>query len=208
MINTKKEALLIVGGLSKPSKMPGFSLGLPAWECKTGSKLRKVAGSVCESCYAMKGCYTMYPEVKKAQYRRLEALTSEFWVDAMVKLITGQEVFRWHDAGDIQNMAHFKRIVKVAELTPDVKHWIPTKEKAIIKRFLDSGKTFPNNLIVRVSGAMVNGKPLKSFPYTSTVSSTDDHHGHLCPAPTQGGECRSCRACWSKDVANVSYHQH
>ena len=43
-----KEALKIIGGsLSKPSKMPGWSIGLPAKECKTGGKLQKVPGSVC-----------------------------------------------------------------------------------------------------------------------------------------------------------------
>ena len=51
------EALKIVGGLSKPSKMPGWSIGLTAKECKTGSKLRKVKDSVCYNCYALKGCY-------------------------------------------------------------------------------------------------------------------------------------------------------
>ena len=51
------EALKIVGGLSKPSKMPGWAYGLPAKECKTGSKLVKVPGSVCHGCYALKGCY-------------------------------------------------------------------------------------------------------------------------------------------------------
>ena len=50
------EALKIIGGsLSKPSKMPGWSIGLPAKECKTGSKLRAVPGSVCYDCYALKG---------------------------------------------------------------------------------------------------------------------------------------------------------
>jgi hypothetical protein len=38
------EALKLVGGLSKPSKMPGWAYGLPAKECKTGSKLVKVKG--------------------------------------------------------------------------------------------------------------------------------------------------------------------
>ena len=38
-----EEAFKIIGGsLSKPSKMPGWSIGLPAKECKTGSKLRKI----------------------------------------------------------------------------------------------------------------------------------------------------------------------
>ena len=50
------EALKIIGGsLSKPSKMPGWSIGLPAKECKTGGKLRNVEGSVCYDCYALKG---------------------------------------------------------------------------------------------------------------------------------------------------------
>ena len=44
------EALKIVGGLSKPSKMPGWAYGLPAAECKTGSKLAQVPGSVCSGC--------------------------------------------------------------------------------------------------------------------------------------------------------------
>ena len=42
-----KRALKIIGGLSKPSKMPGWAYGLPAKECKTGSKLVKVKNSVC-----------------------------------------------------------------------------------------------------------------------------------------------------------------
>ena len=46
-----KEAWTLVGGLSKPSKMPGWSIGLPAKECKTGGKLQAVKGSVCYDCY-------------------------------------------------------------------------------------------------------------------------------------------------------------
>ena len=38
-----EEALKIIGGsLSKPSKMPGWSIGLPAKECKTGGKLQRI----------------------------------------------------------------------------------------------------------------------------------------------------------------------
>ena len=49
-----KEAKQITGSLTRTSKMPGLSYSLPAWECKTGSKLRKIKGSVCASCYALK----------------------------------------------------------------------------------------------------------------------------------------------------------
>ena len=51
-----KEAIKITEGFTRTSKMPGLSYSLPAWECKTGSKLRKIKGSVCASCYALKGC--------------------------------------------------------------------------------------------------------------------------------------------------------
>ena len=51
------EALKLVGGLAKPSKMPGWAYGIPAAECKTGEKLKKIKGSTCEGCYAEKGCY-------------------------------------------------------------------------------------------------------------------------------------------------------
>ena len=67
-----KDALKIIGGsLSKPSKMPGWSIGLPAKECKTGGKLQKVPGSVCFDCYALKGCY-VFKVVQDAQYRSCE----------------------------------------------------------------------------------------------------------------------------------------
>jgi hypothetical protein len=35
-----KEAKKIIISLSKPDKMPGYAYGMPAWECKTGGKLR------------------------------------------------------------------------------------------------------------------------------------------------------------------------
>jgi hypothetical protein len=49
----KKELEKIVGGLSKPSKMPGPAYNLPAYKCITGQKLAKVPGSVCHGCYAL-----------------------------------------------------------------------------------------------------------------------------------------------------------
>jgi hypothetical protein len=39
-MNTQ-EALKLVGGLSKPSKMPGWAYGIPAAECKTGRNIKK-----------------------------------------------------------------------------------------------------------------------------------------------------------------------
>ena len=73
-------------GLGRPSKMPGFSTSLSAFDCKVGSKLAKVEGSVCSKCYAFNGNYR-YPGVKNAHQLRLQALQHPQWVEAMTLLI-------------------------------------------------------------------------------------------------------------------------
>ncbi len=206
------EALKIVGGLSKPSKMPGWAYGLPAAECKTGAKLAQVPGSVCSGCYALKGCY-VFPVVQAAQYRRLEAIRSPLWVGAMALLINSKKSkeFRWHDSGDVQDEEHLLKIFAVAGLTPKVKHWMPTRE-AWVKSFLP---LCPKNLVIRFSVPMVDQsrhKAPKEWRNTSTVSSdlnkTFTSEGHFCPAPTQNNECGSCRACWDGKIKNVVYGKH
>ena len=106
------EALKIVGGLSKPSKMPGPAYNLPAYKCITGQKLAKVPGSVCFGCYALKGRYR-FNNVKSAMERRLEALQHPGWVGAMIQLIKPHKEFRWHDSGDIQSLEHLQNIFRI-----------------------------------------------------------------------------------------------
>ena len=69
---------LITGGLSKPSKMPGYSYNLPAIHCKTGSKLAQIPGTTCHGCYALKGRYR-FPNVMDAMMRRLGSITRPDW---------------------------------------------------------------------------------------------------------------------------------
>ena len=88
-MNTK-EAWALVGGLSKPSKMPGWSIGIPAAECKTGKKLQLIPDSVCYNCYALKGCY-VFKVVQEAQYKRLKAIKHPDWVQAMALLINSKK---------------------------------------------------------------------------------------------------------------------
>ena len=195
------QALKIVGGLSRPSKMPGWAYGLPAKECKTGSKLREVKDSVCDGCYALKGCY-VFEVVQAAQYRRLKSIKNPGWVSAMVHLINSKKSkwFRWHDSGDVQDEDHLMKIFAVCRLTPDTKHWMPTRE-AWVKHFLPQ---CPPNLVIRFSAPMVDQAAPDTWPATSTVVTT----GSTCPAPKQGNECRDCRACWDPEVKNVAYGQH
>ncbi len=200
------EARENVGGLSDPSKIPSKSYGLPAQACKVGGQLRNVKGSTCENCYAYdRGMYVM-PVVKKAQARRLEKITREDWAPSMARAINKDKYFRWHDSGDIQNLEHFAKIVEVARATPNCLHWLPTREAQIIASY---DGDLPDNLIVRVSAAMVDGPRPKRFRNTSTVHArTIPTNSHICPAPKQDNKCQDCRACWDKDVANISYHQH
>lgn len=196
--------------LSKTSKMPGYSISTPATDCITGSKLAKVDGSVCSDCYALTGAYR-YPNVKEAMSKRQEFMQSPKWVELMVAAIsrTRSPYFRWFDSGDVQSVEHARQILAVAAATPEKFHWIPTKEKKIWREALD-GHPVPGNVVIRLSAAMVDGAPPKSFTHTSTVHKNEEATpgSHICPASTQGGKCRDCRACWSPQVLNISYPWH
>ena len=199
-----RDAVKITGSMTRTSKMPGLSYSLPAWECQVGSKLRKVKGSVCSGCYALKGNYTRYPAIKAAQYYRLQSLRDPQWIPAMVAQIKRQKFFRWHDAGDLQGVWHLKNIMEVCKLTPSVKHWLPTREVKYTS--LMDPDIVPTNLKIIISDHMIDqATPVKSWPFTSGVTTK---HDATCPAPSQGGKCKSCRACWDKDVSRVVYGKH
>jgi len=197
----KKEARVITGGLSAPSKMPGPAYNLPASMCLTGQKLVKVPGSVCAGCYALKGRYR-FNNVQTALERRATSIMHPDWIEAMVALISGHEYFRWHDSGDIQSVEHLKRIFEVCKRTPDTKHWMPTREARFL-RLMDPD-IIPSNLIIRMSSHMIDQGPVTFWPWTSTVST----QAKTCPAADQGNKCQSCRACWDRKVANVTYPKH
>jgi hypothetical protein len=195
-----KEAAAITGSMTRTSKMPGLSYSLPAWECKTGSKLRKIKNSVCSACYALKGNYTRYKAIKAAQYVRLASLNNELWTAAIVTQIKRQKYFRWHDAGDVQDVQHLNKIYEVCRLTPGTKHWMPTRE-AWIKDHLE-GK--PDNLVIRFSAPMIDQAAPASWPNSSEVVT----EGATCPAPQQGNSCGDCRNCWNPEIKTIKYGKH
>ena len=145
-----------------------------------------------------------FPVVQAAQYRRLESIAKPEWVDAMALLINSKkpDVFRWHDSGDVQDVAHLMKIFEVCELSPEKRHWLPTRE-AWTNKYLDQA---PGNLIIRFSMPMVDQEPAGSWLNTSTVVTTAG--GRTCPAPDQGNVCGDCRACWDPSVKNVAYGKH
>lgn len=209
---TWKQLEVITGGLSAPSKMPCHSFSISAKRCKVGSKLRKVVGSTCNKCYALKGRY-VFPNVERAMERRLAAMyaSPNEWAAAIVASIwkKGEKNFRWHDSGDLQGMNHLMTIVVIAEEMPHVQFWLPTREYGIVREYLRKFKCFPSNLTVRVSAPMI-GAVASEWTHSSSV---DAVHTPLtawvdCPASKQGNKCMDCRACWDQDVEVVNYKKH
>lgn len=214
----------LVGGMSFPSKMPCASTSTPATSCITGSKLHKVEGSVCADCYARKAFYVM-SNVQAAMQRREALIGSPSWIQNMAAAIfayedeatgcngeTSKGFFRWHDSGDIQSVEHLEAIAEVCRLTPTIQHWLPTKEFRMVRTWARHN-AIPSNLCIRVSAAMVDGKPpvifdLEGTPLpTATVSTRGDDD---CPAYAAEGtpNCGPCRRCWKRDNANTVYPFH
>jgi len=218
---TLKAAKAEAGEIStRNTKMPGSSFAISAKRCNVGGKLAQIEGSVCSRCYALK-LQNMRPSVNmgwEANYLKATRMISENpekWSDAMAFQIvkasekTGEPFHRWFDSGDLQSLDMLKAIVRVAEKTPTIRHWLPTREAKIIKEYRKAYGNFPENLVVRVSATMIGDKPLANHENTSTVHrKAETPAGHVCPARNQGNACGPCRACWDKNVSNVSYPLH
>jgi hypothetical protein len=219
-----KEAKAITGGIGFTSKT-GFAFGLPArTACKVGCKLADKEGSTCFGCYARGGNYS-YPSTKQAHSNRWSSVQKlhdesfrKLWVEAMVTLINNKAekaekdelYFRWHDSGDINDINHLKAIVAVAKKTPEVKHWIPTKEVGTVKAFLKNNK-IPSNLCIRLSVYFVDDT--KGFDINlpkARVYKNSKPQGKVCQAVLEHKGCKEvgCRACWNKRVRTVNYKHH
>jgi hypothetical protein len=209
----KAEANAVCGTLTQTSKMPCKSYSLPTEACQTGYKMAQIKGSICSSCYADKGFYSMYAKtIKPAQFARLDSLTNPHWVDGMVALIGNDAFFRWHDSGDLQGVEHLEKIARVAQLTPQTRHWLPTREFAMVKQYIAKHGALPDNLIVRLS-AMYPDQPVKvplSLQGVANVAVSNVHTGKpmgtACNAPNQNGACNDCRLCWTGETVSYALH--
>jgi len=230
MFTSQAKAKDFAGGISSRNrKMPGSSYALPPSLCKVGGKLADVEGSVCYKCYAAKS-EAMYPSVKQGwgdNYLKATSLIAnkpEQWAQAMAFQIrkqaekSGENYHRWFDGGDLQSVAMMFAIVRTCELTPHIEHWMPSREAAIIKAWIKAGGVAPANLVIRISSTMIGDAPIKGHALTSTVHRHGlPHVGQACPSSSpehralredKASNCGTCRTCWSKEAANVSYPLH
>lgn len=204
-------ALLFIGGLSAPSKMPCQGYSISASRCKTGAKMAQVEGSICSKCYALRGHYR-YGVVQNAMERRYQSLKKINWVNQMVTAINGTNTtgyFRWHDSGDLQGAWHLAKIVAVCNQTPQIKHWLPTREFAMVREYVKAGGFIPDNLCIRFSALMFEGLPPVALAQRLNVQvSGAGKQDFTCPSSTQGNQCLNCRACWDKKTFSVTYKRH
>ena len=194
---------------TKNTKMGSTTFAIDAFACKVGSKLAKIEGTPCFSCYARK-LQKLRPSVDtgwKANLAKWNASDPILWIKAMAFQIERYNVdgfHRWFDSGDLQSLEMLDAIVEVAKATPQIKHWLPTQERGIVKQYR---KPIPDNLIIRVSASMVNGdKP--SFDHASQVFYKVDPKGFECGASKRGNACGPCKACWDKSIDFISYPKH
>ena len=248
MTMTLKAAIEQAGKVSLGNgKMPGSTFAISATQCNVGGKLAQIKNSTCSRCYALR-LEKLRPSVHQgwmANYTKATKQISanpETWAKAAAFQITrawqksGQAYHRWFDSGDLQSVEMLDAIARAARLTPEIRHWLPTREAAIVKAWLKSNKR-PSNLIIRVSATMIGDAP-SNAELTSTVHRHGEtHNGKECVAyrtkenggvltelehktykaltkeqrdalPFTLGHCGDCRACWSDSVKNISYPLH
>lgn len=218
------EALQLIGGLSKPSKMPWWSWSISAKDCITGSKLAQHDGTVCSGCYALKGNYR-FSNVVRAQERRMAALEHPQFVEAFAIVLKNlhaktrklradgrvENRFRWLDSGDLQSVEMLRQINDVAVLTPEIDHWLPTREIKIVTTYLAKYGEFAPNLTVRISmpkvGKVPRRRPIDGL--TIALVGCDNTPGvHDCQAlAEQGNQCLDCDTCWRRE-SDVNYPLH
>lgn len=209
---TMKAATTLGRVSSGNTKMPGTVYSSDPFRCKVGEKLATVEGSVCSKCYARR-LATFRTSVRQgwaANLDKFRAADADAWSQAIAFQIlkAGTAYHRWFDAGDLDGIDQLRAIVAVCQMTPKVRHWLPTREAGVVKAYLKEAGAFPANLVIRVSSTMIGDGP-RNFPHTSTVHRKGETFaGSPCESASRGNQCGDCRACWSSDVPNVSYPLH
>jgi hypothetical protein len=137
------------------------------------------------------------------------------WGENFVSALQGEEFFRWFDSGDLQSVDMLRAINSIALKTPNVRHWLPTKEHKIVRDYLKQGYTIAGNLTVRLSAWLENSSKVPNTTgYASLVFTAEKFSAFIdtadtmtCKAPSQEGKCAECRACWGS-VKTIIYKKH
>jgi len=196
------------------TKMGTTTYAIDAFACKVGSKLAKNPNTPCHGCYARK-LQKLRPSVDQGWKLNLSKWLQadpKLWAKAMAFQIDRYNTdgyHRWFDSGDLQSLEMLQAIVEVCELTPTIKHWLPTQERAMVKQFKANGGTIPDNLVIRVSASLLDGDmPSGADNGSQVFTKGSDPKGFECKARHNKNACGPCKACWTKSVKLVSYPKH
>jgi hypothetical protein len=105
----------------------------------------------------------------------------------------------------LHGAGHLANICAVAEATPDVRHWIPTREYEDVATYLGAGGLIPSNLAVRLSAHYVGQIAEVPSVLRHLPTSTTHPKGEAPPLKKKGAivchaidsdvnMCRNCRA--------------
>jgi hypothetical protein len=197
--------------LSKTSKLDGImSWSLNALDTCQGSinPVTKELVPACQGCYATTGNYR-FPNVRAPRDFNKQDWQRDDWVNDMVQALDNSRFFRWFDSGDMYDIRLAEKIYQVMNLTPHVKHWLPTrmhkftKYDTIINRMMKL-----ENVVVRLSSDSVTGEIINGLTTSTIFSDTLPSGSFECKAYENEGKCNGCRACYSKDVQVIAYKAH
>lgn len=200
--------------ISKTSKLDGIlSWSLQAIDTCPGSKGRDgQLVEACRGCYATTGNYR-FANVKAPRLENRDDWKRDAWVDDMAAALESQRYFRWFDSGDCYDYRLAEKILAVVQLTPWVKHWIPTRMHKFPKvaRVLERIAAQPN-AVVRYSADEVftaSYSAPKSGHYSGIIADASVRtDARVCEAYSRDGKCGGCRACWDKSVGAIAYPAH
>jgi Gene product 88 len=196
--------------VSKTSKLGTLSWSLQAIETCPGSVGKNgELVAACSGCYATTGCYN-FPDTKKVRSDNKAAWQEADWVEVMVAKLKKQKHFRWFDSGDLYSIELANKVLAIMQATPDTKHWLPTRMYKFPKfaAVLDAMQQLAN-VMVRFSSDAVDGTFQSYHGSTIVPAGAPVPAGvTLCTAPSQGGKCLTCRACYDKSVAVIGYQAH
>lgn len=188
--NTDELKVCISKGNSKIGKVMNISLPpiLCCGNCKECKKL----------CYDIKS-NLQYSNVRKARARNMVILKHDreryfAEIEEALNRRRTNKFFRWHVAGDIQDLDYFARMVDIAKRHKDFIFWTYTKRYDIVNKYCaEHGKSsIPHNLSIMFSEwrGMTMLNPY-NFPEFCVVFKDDAErpNGFYCP-----GNCDLCKA--------------
>jgi hypothetical protein len=201
----------VMNKVSKTSKLGTFSWSLQAVEtCPGAVGADGKLVDACSGCYATAGCYN-FPDTKKVRADNKLAWQEADWVEVMTGKLKKQTHFRFFDSGDMYSIGLANKIFELAVALPSTKFWIPTRMHKFAKfaDIISKLNSLPN-VTVRPSSDNVDGTYTAGVHGSTILPTAEvaDSNTFVCSAPSQGGKCLDCRACYDKSIPVIGYIAH